>query len=142
LAFLAFLSVSCGSDETLRVRQFHLQDTSPAQGHPFIRAEMNERLYGAVTLEERNLRRGNYYHLRWQGLSGRSAVKVVFEYRQARTGVKVNERVVKAAPSHEGELEISVHGRDYLKDGHVQSWRFRLYDGEKMVASKQSYLWQ
>ena len=142
LPLIALFISSCGNDETLRVRQFHLQSTVPASGHPFIRAEMNKRLHGAVTLEERNLRRGNFYHLRWQGLSGVKPVKVVFEFRQARTGGKVTKRVFQAGPSRKGEFEISVMGREYLKHGHVQSWRVRLYDGDKQVASKQSYLWE
>jgi hypothetical protein len=124
------------------VRQFHLQDVEATGGHAFIRAEMNKRLHGAVTLAERNLRRGNYYHLRWQGLSGTGLVKILFEYRQARTGARVKRRLITAEASRKGEREIVVGGREYLRDGHVQSWRFRLFDGEKLVAEKQSYLWE
>lgn len=142
LALVALFLASCGSPETLRVRQFHLQETNPAQGHPFIRAEMNKRLHGAVTLAERKMRQGNYYHVRWRGLSGRGPVKIVFEYRQARTGAAVKERVVMVGNSRKGEYEMSVKGREYLVDGHVQSWRVRLYDGKALVASKQSYLWE
>ena len=142
LAFVALLLVSCGAPKTLQVRQFHLQDTDPSDGHPFIRAEMNRRLYGAVTLAERTLRKGNYYHLRWRGLRGDQPVRVVLEYRQARTGarVRMKEKVMKAA--RRGDCEIVVSGREYLRDGHVQSWRVTLYDGEKLVAKKQSYLWE
>lgn len=142
LAIAALVLASCGSPETLRVRQFHLQETNPAQGHPFIRAEMNKRLHGAVTLAERKMRQGNYYHLRWRGLSGSESVRLVFEYRQARSGAAVKKRVVTLGASSRGEHELAVTGRDYLLGGHVQSWRVRLYDGETLVASQQSYLWE
>lgn len=138
----AFVLGSCGTPETLRVRQFHLQDTDPTTGHPFVRAEMNKRLFGAVSLEERVLRRGNYYHIRWRRLSGTAPVQILFEYRQARTGAAVKKKVLTKEASRKGSGEIVIGGRDYLRDGHVQSWRVRLFDGEKLVATKQSYLWE
>lgn len=141
LAGLALLLVSCGTPETLRVRQFHLRDSKAATGDLFIRSEMNKRLHGAVTQEERDLRRGNYYHVRWHGLSGEKPVRVVFEYRQARTGAKV-KRLEKVAPaSTKGDREILMKGEDYAKNGRVLAWRATLYDGETLVAKKQSYLW-
>lgn len=125
------------------MRQFHLKETNPSDGHPFIRAEMSRRLHGAVTLEERNLRRGNYYHFRWHGLSGPGLVKVIFEYRQARTGATVKKVLVTAERTRNGsgDLEIAIKGREYLRDGHVQSWRARLFKGEKLVETQKSYLW-
>lgn len=140
--FVALFLGSCGNDAALRVRQFHLQDTNPSQGHPFIRAEMNKRLHGAVTLEDRNLRRGNYYHVRWRGLSGDKLVKILFEYRQARTGEKINQKLITAEAAKNGEQEVVVSGRAYLTNGHVQSWKMSLFEGENLVASKQSYLWE
>jgi len=103
---------------------------------------MNKRLFGAVSLEERVLRRGNYYHIRWRRLSGTAPVQILFEYRQARTGAAVKKKVLTKEASRKGSGEIVIGGRDYLRDGHVQSWRVRLFDGEKLVATKQSYLWE
>ena len=141
LAGFALFLVSCAAPDTLRVRQFHLQDTDVATGHPFIRAEMNKRLYGAVTARERTLRKGNYYHLRWHGLTGQKPIKVIFEYRQARTGAKVNRREFRSPGSRKGELEIVVSGLEYLQHGHVQAWRVTLLEGETKIATKKSYLW-
>ena len=133
--------VSCGAPDKFRVRQFHLQDTEVSTGHPFIRAEMNKRLYGAVTARERTLRKGNYYHVRWDGLTGLNPVKLVFEFRQAKTGAKVNKREYLSPGSRKGELEIMVSGLEYLKDGHVQAWRVTLIEGDAEIAVKKSYLW-
>lgn len=142
LALATLLLVSCGTPESLRIRQFHLRDTKVATGHPFIRAETNKRLHGAVTEKERALRRGNYYHIRWHGLSGKNPVKVVFEYRLARTGSAVRKIGFVAEASKKGDREIVIDGVEYLKSGHVQSWRATLYDGEKKVLVKKSYLWE
>lgn len=142
LALATLLLVSCGTPESLRVRQFHLRETQVASGHPFIRAETAKRLYGAATEKERLLRLGNYYHIRWHGLSGKKPVKVVFEYRLARTGASVKKRVFVAPASKKGDREIVIGGAEYLESGHVQSWRATLYDGETKVMEKKSYLWE
>ncbi len=141
LAGLALLFVSCGAPDRLRIRQFHLRDAEAASGDPFIRAEMNKRLHGAVTAEERNLRRGNYYHIRWHGLSGAKEVKLVFEYRQVRTGASVKKLVKVIPASQSGDRQIVIGGEDYLKNGRVLAWRVKLYDGKDLVSKKQSYLW-
>ena len=142
LALATLLLVSCGAPESLRIRQFHLRETKVATGHPFIRAETNKRLHGAVTEKERELRRGNYYHIRWHGLSGQNPVKVVFEYRLARTGAAVRKIGFVAGASKKGDREIVIGGIEYMKDGHVQSWRVTLYDGDTKVSVKKSYLWE
>lgn len=138
---LAGFLVSCGAPDTLRVRQFHLRDTKVASGQPFIRAETNELLYGAVTEEERELRLGNYYHVRWRKLSGKKPVKIVFEYRQAKSGAKVFRKVKVSPAKARGDRKMLVIGNEYLKGGRVTAWRVTIYDGDKPAAQKQSYLW-
>ncbi len=113
LAVLGCCLFSCSAPETLQVRQFHLRDTEAARGDLFIRAEMNRRLHGAVSEEERKLRRGNYYHLRWRGLSGEKPVRVVFEYRQARTGAAVRKVEKVLGVLAKGEVDLHFIGKEY-----------------------------
>ena len=141
LVLVALFLVSCSSPETLRVRQFHLREIDLPSGHPFIVAEMNHHLHGAVTERERKLRLGNYYHVRWGGLSGQEPVKIVFECRQAKTGASVHRYEFPMAAKRKGEREIVIGGYDYLKNGHVQAWRITLYEGKRAIAVKKSYLW-
>ena len=135
-----FLS-SCSETETLRVRQFHLRDTKVADGNEFIRSEMNKRLHGAVNLEERNARKGQYYNVSWHGLSGTHPVKMLFEYRQASSGAAIRKIEKTVSASKDGKMEIRVTGDAYQKGGRVVSWRLSLYDGREVVAQKKSYLW-
>ena len=141
LAGFALFLVSCGAPDILRVRQFHLQDTDVATGHPFIRAEMNRRLYGAVTTRDRTLRKGNYYHIRGNGQTDLGPIRLCFEYRQARTVAKVNQQSFEVSGSAEGDLEVGVSGWEYLKHGHVQAWRVTLFEGDSEICVKKSYLW-
>ena len=142
LAALFLVLVSCSETETLRVRQFHLREVRVTDGNDFIRGEMNKRLHGAVTLEEREARKGQYYDISWNGLSGLGAVRVVFEYRQVIGGADVR-KIEKTMPSsREGKLEVRVTGDAYQKGGRVLAWRVTLFDGVKSVAQKQSYLWE
>jgi len=140
--FLTGFLVSCGGPDTLRVRQFHLRDTKVATGQPFIRAETNELLHGAVTQEERELRLGNYYHVRWRKLSGEEPVKIVFEYRQAKSGAKVFRKEKVSPAKSRGDRKMLVIGNEYLKGGRVTAWRVTIYDGDQLAAQKQSYLWE
>ena len=141
LALLAVVLASCGSSEQFRIRQFHLRTDEVADGNEFIRAEMNKRLYGAVSEKDRELRKGHFYAVSWQRLSGAEPVKVAFEYRQQSTGatVKKQTRVLPAAV--QGETEFQITGDDYYQNGRVLSWRMTLYDGKKVISQKQSFLW-
>ncbi len=141
LVVLTFCLLSCSTPETLRVRQFHLRDTKAASGDLFIRAEMNKRLHGAVSEEARKLRRGNYYHLRWHGLRGEKPLRIIFEYRQTRTGALVRKIEKLLPPSKKGAQELKFIGKEYEKNGRVLAWRATLYEGKERVAKKQSYLW-
>ena len=69
-------------------------------------------------------------------------MRMVFRYRQAATGSAVREIVIKAAPVVEGVAEFQVTGSDYLEGGRVLSWHISYYRGERLVETRQSYLWQ
>ena len=142
LALLTLILASCGSSEQFRIRQFHLRTDEVADGNEFIRAEMNKRLYGAVTEKERELRKGHFYAVSWRELSGTRPVKVLFEYRQQTTGAKLKKMTRVLPPSVEGRTEFQITGSDYYENGRVLAWRMSLFDGSKVVSRKQSFLWE
>jgi len=142
LSMLVLILVSCGSSERFRIRQFHLRTDEVADGNEFIRAEMNKRLYGAVTKRERELRKGHFYAVRWNNLSGTRPVKIVFEYRQLSTGATVKRKSKTLPASVEGRAEFRITGDDYYENGRVLAWRMTLFDGTEVVSRKQSFLWE
>lgn len=141
LALLTLALASCGSSERFRVRYFHLRSDKVADGNEFIRAEMNKRLYGAVTEEARELRKGHFYAVSWRKLSGNQLVKIVFEYRQQSTGARITKMTRVLPPSTEGRTEFQITGSDYYQNGRVLAWRMTLLDGSEVISRKQSFLW-
>ncbi|MEN8735940.1 MAG: hypothetical protein ACN4GG_02340 [Akkermansiaceae bacterium] len=148
LCAFALLFVSCASKETLSIRQFHLTDPEVERDYydrydenQFIRGVINKRMHGAITAQECEARKGHYYTVNWQQLTGKEPVKILFEYRQASTGARV-KRTSRILPASEsGCAEFQIIGSGYKKNGRILSWRFILYEGGQKVASKQSYFW-
>lgn len=142
--------VACsGPDPLLEVDQFHLRDTSQERGLPdfeiqVVDADRMKHLHGAVTAQEREDRLGDYYSIRWHGPAGGSEepVRIVFQYRQGSSGrtVRTMERTFPAA--EKGGCEFEVVGQQFRQGGRVLAWRVDYYRGSRLVAKKQSYLWE
>jgi hypothetical protein len=71
--------------------------------------------------------------------NAREKLIIRFEYRQERaSGVKAME---EANPKLRGRSHFSVSGDDLKRDGAVTAWRVTILDGEKVLTSKQSFMW-
>jgi len=145
---IVFLSlVSCvGSRDALVVKQFLLRDQQRDGGvEPMVRMEKERRLRGAVSMEERRQRLGQYYTLIWNDPKGvkQAPVEVTFEYRQGGSGsrVKTKKKSFPASAS-QGRVEFSIIGDDYFDQGKVLAWRATVRRGDRMVARERSYLWE
>jgi hypothetical protein len=77
----------------------------------------------------------------WDTLKGASPIRIVFEYRQARSGAREKKLEETFPPSRQGKTEFQIIGEAYLKGGDVVAWRTTLYEGGKLMAVKKSYLW-
>ncbi len=141
-----FLGACSGTPETLTVKQFQVRDQvrNPAD-NPMVRMEKQRRLLGAVSMEERRQRLGQYYTVRWHDPdgAGQGDVKVVFLYQQGATASRV-KRMTRdfSSSSASGAAEFAVIGDDYFKGGKVLTWRASVTRSGRELASKQSYLWQ
>ncbi len=97
--------------------------------------------WGAIDGQENAERNGNYYNFFWRAKET-SDVTVRFEYRQAGLSnyVVAKERYY---PGVRGSRKSSfqVTGDDYLENGRVTAWRVLLIVDGKIVAFRQSYLW-
>ena len=147
MAVAAVLMVACsGPPETLVVKQFQVRDQVRKIGDdPMVRMEKERHLLGAVSMEERRQRLGQYYTVRWSDPAGagNGDVRLVFLYQQGATGSLV-KRMTRDFPSSsvDGTAEFAVIGDDYFKGGKVLTWKATVTRGGRELASKQSYLGQ
>jgi hypothetical protein len=144
----ALLGACAGPQGPLTVKQFQLRDLDDMRGDdPMVRNEKLRRLHGAVSVEERRQRLGQYYTVIWRDPDERTASEtpreIVFEYQQGATASlvkRLNQRF--AHGQHSCVAEFAVIGDDYFTNGRVLAWKVSFMHGGRVVATKQSYLWQ
>lgn len=147
LALLGVLGlVSCsGTEDVVKIRQYHLRAvTGDTGGVDSLRAEQLKRLYGAISAKEMRDRLGHYYTIRWDGPpdSVGEPVRIVFEFQQAATGSEIRRLEAEAPPGRKGMVELKITGPQYLQGGRVLAWRLSFFRGERLVQTRQSYLWE
>jgi len=142
---IAGLFVSCSSSDVMEVRQFHLSSIKPAnRDAQMVRGEQSYRLRGAVTLEERQARLGQYFTVSWKNDGSSSGpLRIVMDYQQTATGSKAL-RMSRDLPTDmaTGKVEFKLTGEAYRIGGRVLAWRIRMMNGNKVIAEKSSYLWR
>lgn len=109
-----------------------------------VRMEKQRRLRGAISMEERRQRLGQYYTLIWNDAKGVGSgpVEIVFEYRQGGTASQI-KRFTKRFPASaaSGTAYFSVVGDNYFDNGKVLAWQATVLRDGKEVAARRSYLW-
>ncbi|MEO5917507.1 MAG: hypothetical protein ABIS50_24980 [Luteolibacter sp.] len=146
LLAVLLLGACAGPPEPLVVKQFQLRDQVPnTVDEPMVSMEKSRRLRGAVSMEERRNRLGQYYTLIWDDRNGvgQGEVELILQYQQGGTASLV-KRMVRSFPAStpDGKAEFAIIGEDYFKNGKVLTWKATLQRGKKVIATKQSYLWQ
>jgi len=141
---LSFLGACSNGDPALKVKQFHLREVSTGNDKdPFVRGEEQRRLFGAVSMAERQLRLGQYYTITWRNPEVGAPVRVLFEYRQAATTNQVlRMENTFAGEAKAGRCEFAVIGKDYQNNGRVLAWQVTVFRGSEMVGQRRSFMWQ
>lgn len=107
--------------------------------------ETQRRLHGAVSAVERRNRLGQYFTIFWNDPTGagKGEVEVIFQYQQAASASLVKQ-MEKKFPSDDasGSVEFAVLGDDYFSKGKVLTWKATLLRDHRVLATRQSYLWQ
>ena len=145
LALALIVLASCSGDpQGLTVKQYHLRESMFRENNDLMaRGEVQRLLHGAVTVEERLQKVGQYYHVIWNDASYRGQeVEVVFEYLQAASGSKVKTFRTHGISQKRFDAYFSVVGTDYQRNGRVLAWRVSFRHQGKEIASKKSYLWR
>jgi hypothetical protein len=146
LAVSLLLGACAGPREALVVKQFQLRDqTTSRSDEPMVKMEKLRRLHGSVSMAERAQKLGQYYTLVWNDGTGvgQGEVQLILQYQQGGSGSRI-KRMVRTFPAGdvEGKAEFAVVGDDYQKNGRVLAWKATLQRGKRVIATRQSYLWQ
>ena len=143
---MLWLGACAGPPPPLVVKQYVLRDqTRNINDEPMVYMEKERRLRGAVSMEERRQRLGQYYSILWRDPAGagRGPVEVVFQYQQGATASLVKHMSKKfPATDTDGKAEFAVIGDNYFKGGKVLTWKATLRRGDRELASRQSYIWR
>lgn len=146
--FLSLLGLGAcaGPDSQLTVKQFYLRDQAENDlDDPMLRGEKSRLLHGAVSMEERRSRLGQYYTAIWNDADGAGSgpVEVRFDYRQGGSGSRIKTRSETfSSETSSGKAVFSVIGDDYFKKGKVISWKVTLLRGGRTLSTSQSYMWE
>lgn len=143
---LAACLTACTSPRPpLQVKPYILRDQQRDAGSdPWTRMEQQSRLRGAISMEERRQRLGQYYTVLWNDSDTQGGpVTLTFHYQQGASASRVKRMTHTFAP-HEtsGRASFAITGDDYITHGRVLAWKATLQRGDREIASRQSYLWQ
>ena len=144
IAVLGLLIIGCAKNtDPLVVKMQTVRDQNTlSKGDPMVDHEKAVRLYGAVSMQERRQRLGQYYTVLWNADAGVNK-EISFEYQQGNSGSKI--KTIKRhldVDAVSGKEEFSVIGDNYFDNGRVLTWRISLISDGKTIATKQSYLWE
>lgn len=144
ICVLGLFVIGCAnSSDPLIVKTHTIRDQETITGDDvMVHHEKIRRLYGAISMEERAQRLGQYYTVLWKAEAGADK-EILFEYQQAKSGSEVKQmRRVLDAGSASGKVEFSIIGDNYYENGRVLTWKISLISGGEVIATEQSYLWE
>jgi hypothetical protein len=144
LSLVSCLVIGCaGQSAPLVVKMQTLRDQNVNEADdPMVRHEKTRRLYGAISMEERRQRLGQYYTMFWKADSS-TEKEILFQFLQGKSGSHVKSmrrQIASGSPS--GKEEFAVIGDDYFDNGRVLAWKCSLISNGEVIATEQSYLWE
>lgn len=146
LAFTAILPACSSAPEEgfTKVKIFRLNPDRPINAvDPSIRFEQQHHLFGAVSHDEREARRGTYFTFFWRTRDISKPVKVRLDYLQAATGFEVKSKEVEVTDVKRSNItKFEVTGEEYRVAGPVLAWRAVLTQDGKELAEKRSAMWK
>jgi hypothetical protein len=140
----AWSTMSCASrpdNGVTRVKIYRLDPTAvPDAAEPSIPFEQKHYLFGAVSDEDREARRGNYYSVFFRTADRTTPVRARFAYRQSSTGFKVYVQEADVDP-RAGVVRFAVAGDEYRQRGRLLGWQVTLTQNGHLLGQRKSYLW-
>jgi hypothetical protein len=127
-----------------KVKTFHLIPTERfITSDRSIAFERQYILHGAVTAADQQERAGQYYSFLWKVTDRTQPVTVKFQYRQANTGLEIQEMIQEVTDVRRSNWsKFQVTGPAYNVNGRVTAWKLTLSRAGEVLGSEQSYLWE
>jgi hypothetical protein len=150
-AGIGLLLASCSTKRVgegatiVKVNPYHMDDAYKViqASDPSLRFEHDALLHGAISVEERRARQGNYFTIFWKAEDRTQPLKVRLEYRQKETGLAVKSIEQEVVDVHRSNTtKFSFIGSEYVTNGPVTSWRASIVRGKDTLVDYKSYLWE
>ncbi len=140
-------AVSCSSTSQIdEVMDIPLKSTvRPDWETGLLRANASYMLFGASEYKDRANRLGDYYFVKWTDRQPELPARLIFQYTQARTGSRIQERIIEYPIGRQGGIHhetFSFNGAKRRADGDILTWKLSLEVNGKIIDSQQSFLWE
>lgn len=125
-----------------KVHEFQNTEKYNGDGHESLEFERAYWNYGAILADEVESRRGHYFVITWVNKGPAANFTTRFEYRQNKTRDVVRTLTMEH-PNAKGASRstFAVLGDAYRAYGPVTSWRFSVWQGDKLVGEEKSFIW-
>lgn len=113
-----------------------------AKGNKALEYEEKYWMFGAVTEEQREAKKGQYFVISWVNKGEARPVEARLEYRQVNTRDVVRTLSIQH-PVADGanRSQFSVVGQAFREGGPIASYRFTLWSGGELLAESKSFIW-
>jgi hypothetical protein len=129
------LLTACSTPRVLEVSsRTRLQNVDPADQDLFLYDKASR-----IRYELRDLgidQQREEFYIRWRPAS---VGLVKFEYRQIGKPNRIGEQ--SYVPHRDATRVFQVQGEEFRSGGRVSAWRVSLWDGDRLLAEKRSFLW-
>ncbi len=126
----------------MKVHEVRNDETYNPRHNDALEFEKSYWSYGAITEEQKEAVRGQIYVISWRNEGPPDRFIARFEYRQTKTRDRIKVQTLDH-PAVNGNVRsiFKVTGSEYRQDGPVESWRFTIWRGNKIVGEEKSFIW-
>ncbi len=125
-----------------KIHEFRNDETYKAGPNAALQFEKEYWSYGAITRQEKLDKRGHYFVILWSNRGPVKELQAKFEYRQVKSKDVIRTLTIDHARAHGGmKSTFAVVGQAFDEYGAVSSWRFTVWDGGKLLAEQNSFIW-
>jgi len=125
-----------------KIHEVRTDSNTDSHGNKALEFEQKYWKFGAVTQEQLEEKKGQIYVITWINNGTEKNVEARLEYRQVKTKEVVRTFSIQysnAKGAHRSQF--SVLGKAFQDGGPIQSYRFTLWSGDRLLAESKSFIW-